>query len=1580
MNWLAKTHGRQFELVRFFLRRMFDGEWSSSPGQWKSGAIGAISLFLPAGLLLVREGALDPKYGSKYRLLEMAADQNAIHSAALADELALITLLLCVTGLIALLVWQSLFPSERDYTALASLPIRPSQVFTARFTSVVLFSAAIIAAMNILPSLIAPIEFGGQWRLDVSYVNQAGAQAAASGLACLFIFFAIVAIQGVLLNLVPRNLFTRVSVYAQGALAGIFLLGGFYSWSIKEWKPAVIAKLPEFGGWLPPVWFTGLYERLAGKGDPFQTSMSQRALLVTAIAITVAAASYLVSYRRYRKLLLEAPARLETPRVWRWSVLRLLARSPQQKAVMDFMTKTLVRSRTHRLLWLVYLGAAAAVTVNSSLVDGALFARSHSIDRALQFVVHFWPLACSVVVINGFRHVLSIPTELRANWIFQITESQGRAEWMTAVERFIIAYAIAPIYLALFPIAAFVLGPAMAIRLTILQLLASLGLFEALFYGWQKVPFTCSHIPGERPLVGVVARYLAILCAVVPIVSVMIAVAAQALFLFPIYLAILGGFWIWMRRLRREGWGEAKLLYEDNPSVVTDLGIKEITYAGNARLRRTAARYAGHADSEDTDSRADAWLRGSGVHPADLGGCTARGGGSALSGAAPAGVAGLAGGGLGSFGEQPTRQVLPDYGSRTQTARERGEPVAKTVGGNRADHGAGIAGAPFGEALTNSWLRLRTLFRRRQLDRDLEDEMQFHLAMREARLRESGVADASSAARRQFGNVALMKEGCRNLWTLGWIEAVWQDVRYAHRQMLRNRGFAAATTITLGLGIAATTAIYAVCDVLVWKPPFLHDPQRLVAVLESSPGNPHLWNLSSPADVEEIRRSQTVLDGLASWEYATADIVAPKGAALRVDEARVSPAFFDVVGVAPAKGRSFTAGEGEPGRDRVAILGDSLWHSQFQADTDIVGKTIRINDRDCTIVGVMPPRFVFPRKTGDLWTPLAFTPEQRNSRTAQRIDSVGRLKPGHTVRELQAELNGLAIRLENLYPQTNARRRFTAWPIQRYVVGDYAAQFAGMLFGAALFVLLIACVNIANLHIARGSARWREIAVRQAIGASRWRTVAQLVTESIVLALTGAALGVTLAWYGLGAIRAAMPPELRRYSPGWADLGIHPSALMFVLAVALLSGIVAGLTPALKSSRLNLAESLKEGGQAGTAGPGRHRLRSLLLVGEIALTAVLLVGAGLMVRGFHTLLGGKTAMEPPTVLALRLQISEGDQRRPDQVAEFYRLALQRIAALPGVQRVAAATSMPFGRHAQFSLFAVRDRLEQPGEQPTAQIQIVSPSYFETMRIPLRAGRFLDDRDAPQSTASAVISEELARKWWPGQPFPIGAQIRLGGKPEAGMWTTIVGVVGGIQASALDRAPRPTLYVPYTQSPSRGMDIAIRSVGNPMALVPSVKAAITSVDARQLVTDVMPLERMRENEVIGVTYAAALMTVFGGIALLLSCVGVYGMTAYLVSTRTHEIGIRMALGARATNVIRLVFRQGARAALVGMAVGLLAAIGFARLLASIIWGVNSTDPAVFLAVPLALGVAVGLAIYLPARKALRIDPVIALRNE
>jgi hypothetical protein len=458
---------------------------------------------------------------------------------------------------------------------------------------VLLFSGLVIAAMNFLPSLIAPLEFGGGWRLDSTLARQVAVQAASACLACVFIFFAILALQGVLLNVLPATRFASVSVYVQGALTGVFLLGGFYSWSIKEWNLETVGRLPEFGAWLPPVWFTGLHQTLSGVRDPFFQVMAQRALLAAGGVPALALVTYFISYRRYRKLIVEAPARLTTSRVRQWSVIRLLARTPRREAVMDFLAKTLARSRTHRLLWLVYLGATLAVVLNSSLINGALLMRTKGLTRALRFMVLFWPVACSVVILNGFRHVLAIPSELRANWIFQITESQGRAEWMSAMERFVMAYAVAPIYVILFPVTVYVMGWPIALRMTSLQLLVSLSIFEALFHSWQKLPFTCSYEPGKRPLVGIVGGYIAVLCGMVPIVSVVIATASQVWFVYPFYLLNFAGIYVWLRRQRREGWGEAKLMYEDLPAVVTDLGIKELTYAGTqAQFQRTEVRPA----------------------------------------------------------------------------------------------------------------------------------------------------------------------------------------------------------------------------------------------------------------------------------------------------------------------------------------------------------------------------------------------------------------------------------------------------------------------------------------------------------------------------------------------------------------------------------------------------------------------------------------------------------------------------------------------------------------------------------------------------------------------------------------------------------------------------------------------------------------------------------------------------------------------------------------------------------------------------------------------------------------------------
>lgn len=1580
MNWLEETHGVQFELVRHFLRRMFDGEWSSSPGQWKSAAIGVFSLFLPAGLLLVREGALDPKYAFKYQLLKTAAE---VRAAATADELALVTLILCVTGLIALLEWQSLFPGGRDYLALASLPVRSRQIFTARFVSVLLFSGVIVGAMNFLPSLIAPMEFGGEWRIDSSYLRHAGAQAVASGLASFFVFFAILALQGVLLNVLPTNLCARASVYVQGVLAGLFLLGGFYSWSMKEWQPETIARLPLFGVWLPPVWFTGLHQTLVGEGGAFSHVMAQRAELAAGIALALAIGTYFVSYRRYRKLLLETPVRLATPGVRRWSPVQLLARSPRREAVMDFMAKTLARSRTHRLMWFVYLGAAVAVVLNSSLIDGAVFMHSRGWGKALRFLVLFWPLACSVAILSGFRHVLSIPAELPANWIFQINESKGRAEWMSAVERFVMAYAVAPIYLILLPVAGCVLAWPMAIRMTILQLLISLSIFEGLFYSWRKLPFTCSYIPGERPLVGILAGYLIVLCAVVPMLSVMVAVGSEVSFLFPFYLAIFGGIWIWLRRRRRDGWGEDRLIYEDLPAVVTDLGIKELTYAGTeAQLRRTAARDVGHADFENADSRSDARVRGGGVYSADLGGCAAGGGGSALSGAAPAGTARPAERGVGGVGEQPASQILPAYGGRAQASGRRGGPLAEDGGGDRAHHGAGLRATPLGEALTAAWLRLRTVFRRRQLDRDLEDELAFHMAMSQEnrRLHGASAAEAGHAARRQFGNVTAVRENCRELWTLGWVETWWQDLRYGMRQLRRNPGFTTVAAVTLGLGIGATTAIYSMLDTMLWKPMALPDAERLAVVLQAMPGQPHLWSPASLADIDDVRRNSTVLDSLASWQSTMANLVDAGGEALRVESTRVTANFFDVTGVQPELGRTFRAGEDQPGSEREVVLGDSFWRRHFGGDRTLVGRTIRLDDQNYTVIGIMPPKFAFPTPWRELWVPLALTPEARNSRSTLLVDSMGRLKPGRRLAQFAAELAGVASRLEKEHPDTNAQRRFMAWTPQRYTTGgDYARIYSAMLLGSAFFVLLIACANVANLQFARAMGRWREVAVRTALGASRPRLLRQLLTESMVLAAAGAALGLLLAKWGLYFIRAGVPAELEHYMPSLADIGVNRKALEFTLSAAALSGILAGLLPAWRCSRPNLVESLKEGGLFLAGGPGRNRLRAVLMAGEIALAVVLLAGAGLMVRGFQGLVGGSTSLRPATMLTLHLALTENKYHEDRQVAEFYREVLERLAVLPGVRSAVAVTALPYSRHWTVLPVTIEGRAVEPGKQPSAQIQTVSPGYFAAMFIPLRAGRLPGAADGPDTSRVAVVSERMARRWWPAGVSPIGSRLHVGANGPR-PWVTIVGIVGDIEHSVIDRDLSPAVYIPYAQAPERQMDIGIRTVAETGSLAPAVREVIRAVDPEQPITNLNTMINLIRQEAFVFVYMAALMGIFGLLALALSAVGVYGVTASVISGQTHEIGIRIALGAPRGRVLGMLFRRGMATALAGLAVGLVPAYGLARLMRAAVFGVSAVSPAVFIGVPLVLAGAAALAIYIPARRAVRIDPMAALRNE
>jgi putative ABC transport system permease protein len=813
--------------------------------------------------------------------------------------------------------------------------------------------------------------------------------------------------------------------------------------------------------------------------------------------------------------------------------------------------------------------------------------------------------------------------------------------------------------------------------------------------------------------------------------------------------------------------------------------------------------------------------------------------------------------------------------------------------------------------------------------------------------------------------------------------SLWQDLRYGARTLRNAPGFTLTAVVTMALGIGATTATFSICDAMLWKPLPLPHLDQLVMVMQRLPDDPNDWVANTPADAQDIHRENTSFQGMAFWEGGSANIMGAAGEPERVKGYQVSANFFDVLGVSPARGRAFQPGEDQPGRQHEVVIGDGLWRRRFGADPDILGKPIRLDNEDYTVVGVMPEKSEFPINA-ELWTPLALDPGEVHSRTRRQLTTMGRLKPGRTATQAAAEIDTIGARLARQYPDTNKNRRFVAMPVRQFLIGPYTGQYVLMLFGAVLFVLLIACANVANLEFARATGRTREVAVRTALGAGRGRLVAQFLTESVLLCLLGAALGLLVASWGLDLNRAGMPPEVEKHVLGWKDISLNGRALAFTLAAAVLSGILAGLAPAWQGSRTNFNEALKEGGRGGGApsGPGRgkHRLRAILVAAEIALAVVLLVGAGLMVRGFQTLAASGARYEPATMLTLELEISENKYREGYQQAAFYRQVLERTSAIPGVRSAVAASSMPYNGQPPWRVFTIEGKPPEPGNLPTGAYQSVSVNYFETMHIPLLAGRLLTAADGANSLRAAVISERMARRWWPGEPLPVGRRIQIGVPEEAGRWLTIVGVVANAPQSVFNREPVATVYVPYVQAPRTGMDIGVRASGDPTRLAPAVMAAIRSVDPEQPITLVATLEALRRNEALGIDYVAVWMGVFGLLALALSSIGVYGVMAYLVSEQTHDIGIRMALGAPRENVLGMVFRRGMLTAATGLAAGLAAAFALAKLMASLVWGVTATDPATFLGIALALAAAAALAIYIPARRAMHIDPIVALRYE
>jgi len=894
----------------------------------------------------------------------------------------------------------------------------------------------------------------------------------------------------------------------------------------------------------------------------------------------------------------------------------------------------------------------------------------------------------------------------------------------------------------------------------------------------------------------------------------------------------------------------------------------------------------------------------------------------------------------------------------------------------------------FGERMHDLWLRLKALVRRRELDRDLDDELQFHLAMREQKLREQGVGaeEAPYAARRQFGNVTLFKETSRELWGFRWLETFAQDLRYGLRQLGRNPGFTAVAVLTLALGIGANTALFSIVNGVLLNPLPYPEPDRLVTLHESKPNFPY-GAISYPNFLDWQKDNHTFSSMAIGRGYGFT--LTGAGESQRIRAEFVTSDFFLVLGVKPLIGRPFTPGEDGFGAAPIALISEGLWKRKFGSGRDILSKTLILDGKSYTIVGVVPASFDLLLKSftpKEVYIPIGQWDHHglKVRQAGLGIHGIGRLKPGITLQQARADMDGVTRNLATAYPDADLGIGAAILPLKEDMVGDIRPILI-VLLAAVGFVLLIACVNVANLLLARSAGRQREFAVRVALGASPARVIRQLLTESLLLALAGGGLGMILAALGTQAVLKVLPATLPRAS----EIGIDAHVLIFTVAASVLAGILFGLAPALKISKPNLQETLKDAGR-GTSG-SHHRTQGAFVVIEMATALVLLIGAGLMTRTLTRLWGVNPGFDPNNVLTFGLSLSPAMKKAdPAAIRAALREFNSKLSSTPGVQAVSlswGAIPMDTEDDEHFWMEG-QPKPSNESEMYSALSYTVEPDYLRIMRIPLRRGRFFTAQDNEHSPAVAVIDDVCARMYFPNED-PIGRRIKLPNMNDQA--AEIVGVVGHVKQWGLDsddtQSLRAQLYHSFTQLPDEAMALAIpgtgvlvRSEGAAAPLFASLRHTSQLMNNEQVIYGAQTMNEVIAGSLATRQFSMMLLGSFALVALLLASVGIYGVLAYLVGQRTHEIGIRVALGAGRYEVLRLVVGQGARMALLGVALGLAASMGLTRLMSGMLYGVSATDPLTFIAVAILLILVALAACYIPARRAMKVDPMVALRYE
>ncbi len=870
--------------------------------------------------------------------------------------------------------------------------------------------------------------------------------------------------------------------------------------------------------------------------------------------------------------------------------------------------------------------------------------------------------------------------------------------------------------------------------------------------------------------------------------------------------------------------------------------------------------------------------------------------------------------------------------------------------------------------------------RRKRMMEELDQDIRDHIERETQDNIERGMSpeDARYAATRKFGNVAHVKEETREVWSLIWLEHFVEDVRFGLRMLRKNPGFTAVAMLTLALGIGANAAVFSVVYAVLLRPLPYKDPSSLIVLNETTP-MVGIVSVSYPnfLDWRDQSRTFSQLAAVRGVGFNLSGVTQPEN----ISGAAVSPNFLSMMGVRPFLGRDFDSSEEKAGTPPVILLSYSLWQSHFGADPNIAGRTIKLDDRSFTIVGVLPPDYRSLDKT-DVMLPIGVWTTDNSEDAKERgargdLAVIGRLATGVDLAKARAEMEGIAARLAAEYPASNDRFGVALQPIRDAFVSDIRPAIL-VLFGAVMFVLLIACANVANLFLVRGASRTKEIALRIAFGASRSRIVRQMLTESLVLACFGGVLGLALAMGGIRGMAQLIPTGMLSGS----TVNLNGAVVLFVGSVVLLAAFIFGLAPALHSTKPDVQSELKEGGRTSSAGASQNRLRGVLAIAEMSLALILLIGAGLLMKSLYRLLAVDPGFRPERVLAMSIGLHSQQYSQDPAVRNFWQQLLDRVSVLPGVQSAAVGTNIPLtDSHGRADVTIEGMAQTEPGNYPHPDVHTVSPRYFETLGISLLRGRSFTDDDNEKAPLAGMINAMVARRFFPNED-PIGKRFLFGhpSAANASKWYTIVGVVSDTKLYGLANPARLEVYLPFRQNPSSGMSLVVKSSADPAALTTEIREAVQSIDKDQPIFAISTMEELRSNSVATRRMTLVLLGLFSGLALVLGAIGIYGVISYSVAQRTHEIGIRMALGAPRRDVFRLVVGQGLKLAGIGIAIGIVAAFGLARLMSSLLYGVSTTDFETFAGVSILLALVALLACYVPARRAMRVDPIVALRYE